>query len=85
MQVTQVSVGIGRTFDEVYEFLVEPKNFEKWASGLGKGLVHVEDACGELKAPKAHHRAIQRAQSVWRPRSRRHHPDRRAHPEPHAG
>src|SRR5262245_64413325 len=52
MQVRHVSVGIGRNGDEVYEFLAEPKNFELWASGLGKGFVHVEGRMWRAESPE---------------------------------
>lgn len=36
-----ISVGIARPPGEVYEFLAEPENFPKWASGLGHSFRHV--------------------------------------------
>ena len=34
----KLSVAIGRSAAEAYEFLSVPENFPKWASGLGKSL-----------------------------------------------
>jgi hypothetical protein len=34
----KLSVSINRSAAEAYEFLSEPENFPKWASGLGKSL-----------------------------------------------
>jgi hypothetical protein len=42
----QLSIAIERPADEVYEFLAQPDNFPKWASGLGTSL-RKADADGE--------------------------------------
>jgi hypothetical protein len=34
----QLSIAIERPADEAYEFLAQPENFAKWASGLGASL-----------------------------------------------
>jgi len=39
-QVRHLSVSIDRSADEAYDFLSDPTNFPKWASGLG-GLTQV--------------------------------------------
>ena len=39
--VRHISIGIARPLGEVYDFLAEPENFPKWASGLGHSLRHV--------------------------------------------
>jgi hypothetical protein len=52
MQVRHISVGINRTFDEVYGFLSEPINFEKWASGLGNGLRHLGGRLWRAESPE---------------------------------
>ncbi len=36
-----ISIPIHRPFNEVYEFLAEPRNFPSWASNLGSDFVHV--------------------------------------------
>lgn len=41
--VRTLEVTIGRSFDETYDFLVEPVNFPRWASGLGRGIEQVGD------------------------------------------
>jgi len=33
-----ISIGIGRPFDQVYDFLSRPENFPRWASGLGQSF-----------------------------------------------
>jgi hypothetical protein len=37
-----IGVSIERPIEEVYGFLAEPRNFPKWAEGLGHGFKHVE-------------------------------------------
>jgi hypothetical protein len=37
-----ISVSIERPIEEVYGFLAEPRNFPKWAEGLGHSFKHVE-------------------------------------------
>lgn len=51
-----VSIGIERTFEEVYGFLADPENFPKWAKGLGQSFRHaggmdwmVETPVGAMK------------------------------------
>ena len=33
-----ITVRIGRPFDQVYDFLADPKNWNQWAHGLGKSI-----------------------------------------------
>lgn len=33
-----ITVRIGRPFDEVYDFLANPENWNQWAHGLGKSI-----------------------------------------------
>ena len=33
-----ITVRIGRRFDQVYDFLADPKNWNQWAHGLGKSM-----------------------------------------------
>lgn len=37
-----IGISIDRPIEEVYGFLAEPRNFPKWAEGLGHGFRHVE-------------------------------------------
>jgi len=41
-RVENISVGIARPLSEVYDFLVVPENFPKWASGLGHSFRPVD-------------------------------------------
>jgi hypothetical protein len=41
-QVRRLSVSIGRPAAEAYEFLSQPENFPKWASGLSRSLRQVD-------------------------------------------
>ena len=36
-----ISIPIYRPYDEVYEFLAEPRNFPSWASNLGSDFVQI--------------------------------------------
>jgi len=36
-----ISIPISRPYDEVYEFLAEPRNFPSWASNLGSSFEHL--------------------------------------------
>jgi hypothetical protein len=36
--IKKLSISIERSFAEAYEFLSQPENFPKWASGLGSSL-----------------------------------------------
>lgn len=38
-----ISIPIYRPYDEVYEFLVEPRNFPSWASNLGSDFTRITD------------------------------------------
>jgi hypothetical protein len=38
-----ITVRIGRPFDEVYDFLVNPKNWNQWAHELGKSIRQSND------------------------------------------
>jgi hypothetical protein len=38
-----IAVRIDRPFDKVYEFLVEPTNWNQWAFGLGRNIRHSQD------------------------------------------
>ena len=38
-----ITVRIDRPFDKVYEFLVDPANWNQWAFGLGKNIRHLQD------------------------------------------
>lgn len=37
-----IGISIDRPIEEVYGFLAEPRNFPKWAEGLGHDFRHVE-------------------------------------------
>lgn len=37
-----ISIPIHRPYDEVYDFLAEPRNFPSWASNLGSDFVQVD-------------------------------------------
>lgn len=37
-----IGIAIDRPVEEVYGFLAEPRNFPKWAEGLGRDFRHVE-------------------------------------------
>jgi hypothetical protein len=39
--VRHLSIGISRPFTEAYDFLADPENFPKWASGLGHSFRHL--------------------------------------------
>jgi hypothetical protein len=52
MPVKHIGVSIERPFDEVYAFLADPGNFERWASGLGKGLTHIEGQSWRVGSPE---------------------------------
>jgi hypothetical protein len=52
MQVRHISIGIGLSFEEVYGFLAQPINFEKWASGLGNGLRHLGGRVWRAESPE---------------------------------
>jgi hypothetical protein len=38
-----ISIPIYRSYEEVYEFLAEPRNFPRWASNLGADFVQIAD------------------------------------------
>lgn len=38
-----ITVRIDRPFDKVYEFLVDPANWNQWAFGLGRNIRHSRD------------------------------------------
>jgi len=38
-----ITVRIDRPFDKVYEFLVDPANWNQWAFGLGRNIRHSQD------------------------------------------
>lgn len=38
-----ITVRIGRPFDQVYDFLADPKNWNQWAHGLGKSIRQSND------------------------------------------
>jgi hypothetical protein len=52
MRVRHISVSIDRPFAEVYEFLAEPANFERWASGLGNGLRRIAGTVWQADGPQ---------------------------------
>jgi hypothetical protein len=52
MPARHIGVSIERPFDEVYAFLADPANFERWASGLGKGLTHIEGQSWSVDSPE---------------------------------
>jgi Polyketide cyclase / dehydrase and lipid transport len=52
MRVKHISVSIDRGVDEVYAFLADPGNFERWASGLGKGLTPIEGQSWRADSPE---------------------------------
>ena len=52
MRVKHISVSIDRAVDEVYAFLADPGNFERWASGLGTGLTPIEGQFWRADGPE---------------------------------
>lgn len=46
-----IGVTIARPADEVYAFLAEPRNFPKWAEGLGHSFSHVEELTWSAQTP----------------------------------
>jgi hypothetical protein len=38
-----ITVHIDRPFDKVYEFLVDPANWNQWAHGLGRNIRHSQE------------------------------------------
>lgn len=46
-----ISIAIDRPIEEVYGFLAEPTNFQKWAEGLGGEFSHVEGTTYRVKTP----------------------------------
>ena len=42
LKTRMVSIGIDRSWQEVYAFASVPENFPRWASGLGKSFVQVD-------------------------------------------
>ena len=36
-----IKISIERPYDEVYDFLADPKNFPRWAANPGSGMQHV--------------------------------------------
>jgi hypothetical protein len=42
-QSRTISIPIYRPYEEVYEFLVEPRNFPSWASNLGPDFTRITD------------------------------------------
>src|SRR5262245_19694799 len=52
MRVKHISMSIDRAVDEVYAFLADPGNFERWASGLGKGLTPIEGQFWRADGPE---------------------------------
>jgi hypothetical protein len=52
MRVKHIGVSIDRPFGEVYAFLAEPANFERWATGLGSGLTHLEGRSWRVDSPE---------------------------------
>ncbi len=46
-----LSISIKRPIEEVYGFLAEPRNFPKWAEGLGKDFRHVEGMTFAAQTP----------------------------------
>jgi len=53
MRVRHITVSIARPCGDVYEFLAEPANFERWASGLGNGLRRVGGKVWRAEGPDA--------------------------------
>jgi hypothetical protein len=51
MRVRHITVSISRPCENVYEFLAEPANFERWASGLGNGLRRVGGKVWRAEGP----------------------------------
>jgi len=51
MRVRHITVSISRPCADVYEFLAEPANFERWASGLGNGLRRVGGKVWRAEGP----------------------------------
>jgi hypothetical protein len=51
MRVRHITVSISRPCGDVYEFLAEPANFERWASGLGNGLRRVGGKVWRAEGP----------------------------------
>jgi hypothetical protein len=46
-----ISLPIERPSAEVYEFLLEPRNYPRWAAALGGGLEHVEGRDWRAETP----------------------------------
>jgi len=51
MRVRHITVSIARPWEDVYEFLAEPANFERWASGLGNGLRRIGGKLWRAEGP----------------------------------
>lgn len=51
MRVRHITVSIARPCEDVYEFLAEPANFERWASGLGNGLRRIGGKLWRAEGP----------------------------------
>ncbi len=46
-----ISISIGRPIEQVYGFLAEPRNFPKWAEGLGHSFRHIEGMTWAAETP----------------------------------
>jgi hypothetical protein len=46
-----IGIAINRPIEEVYGFLAEPRNFQKWAEGLGGDFRHVEGMTFLVQTP----------------------------------
>lgn len=53
-----IGVSIDRPIEEVYGFLAEPRNFPKWAEGLGHGFEHVEGMTFMAQTPMGRMRVM---------------------------
>ncbi|RYG63054.1 hypothetical protein EON80_21955 [bacterium] len=47
-------ISIDKSYDEVYEFLQQPQNFDKWAAGLATGLHPRPDGTWVAETPLGH-------------------------------
>jgi len=53
-----LGISIDRPIEEVYGFLAEPRNFPKWAEGLGHGFEHIEGMTFMAQTPMGKMRVL---------------------------
>ena len=51
MVTKHLGITIARPFEQVYGFLQEPRNFPKWASGMGDSLEAAVDGIWSIETP----------------------------------